>query len=472
MAIPDIRIDTWPKLLLPREEIKATLQYLAHKTGKPVSFRWFTENEGYSDQSVSVRVFVNDDLAATYNPSHVMINGQSCAVASTQRGMAAALVRADWKKIADDEDQLIGAVDHNRIILPLEITAADNEAARAILAYVVEKAVDLLDFDVADMVRKREEDFARHFGEAFRKSITTRLESRQEEFDTRKREAEQAYYTLVDFERERSVFEQELAFLTGLAEKSCAKTARKQVQALLQVQSSGQYTHIAFDGEGVLHATTAPVTIEHEGYEIPLGRYEVEIPSNGDVRIKALDEHPTADHPHPHIAHDHRPCLGNISGDVAKLIGKLRYAEVLQLLHSFLSSFNAENPYERLGHFDPSGQYQDEDDDPCESCDEKCTPYCVFSCEHNSDIYTCSDCCEYRSEYCFTECEHNADFERFHPCESCERKGTQECHLECLHNKEWQLQNPCDECDDEECRKDECPCFTKRQELEHAEARS
>ncbi len=470
MQIPDVIIETWPNMVLPQSEVKAVLQYLAHKAKKPVTFRWYAEDEGYSDQSVSVRVFVNDDLAATYNPSHVMINGQSYAVASVQRGMAAALVRTEWTKIADEEGQLIGCVDHNRIILPLEITVCDNDAARAILAYVVEKAVDLLDFDVADMVRKREEDFARHFGEAFRKSVKTRLESRQEEFDTRKREAEQAYYSVLEFERDRPVLEEELAFLTGLAEKSCARMARRQVQALLQVQSSGQYTHIAFDGEGVLRATTAPVTIEHEGYEIPLGRYEVEIPATGDIRIKALDDHPNADHPHPHVAHDNRPCLGNISGDVAKLIGKMRYAETLQLLHSFLSAYNPENPYEKIGHFDPLGRYEDEESDPCEDCDDKASPYCIFGCEHNNECYTCADCYDLRAEYCFEECEHNADHERFHPCEACARKGEERCYLECRYNKEWELQNPCDACEEEECTHEECPYFTRKKETEHAQA--
>ena len=38
-----------------------------------VTFRWYTEDEGYSDQSVSVRVFVNDGIVATYNPQRVVL---------------------------------------------------------------------------------------------------------------------------------------------------------------------------------------------------------------------------------------------------------------------------------------------------------------------------------------------------------------------------------------------------------------
>jgi hypothetical protein len=267
---------------------------------------------------------------------------------------------------------------------------------------------------------------------------------------------------------DRPVLQEELKHLTSLAEKPHPQQAKAQAKALLEVQASGLYSHISLNDGGVLKATTAPITIEHDEYEFPLGRYEIQIPANGDVRIKVLDEHPNAEHPHPHVAHDGRPCLGNISADLAKLVGKLRYAEALQLLHSFLSSYNPENPYEKIGHFDPSGEFQDEDEDPCENCDDRCTPFCIFSCDHNTDIYSCEDCCEHRSQYCYEECDHNVDFERFHPCDNCEAKGDEHCYLKCRYNQEWQLQNPCDGCEDK-CS-ESCPYHERKEALENAKA--
>jgi hypothetical protein len=469
MNLPEIMVESWQGLTLIKEDILPSLQYLAHKTKKPVTFRWYTEDEGYSDQSVSVRVFVKDGLAATYNPEHVVINGQTHPLSSEQRGMALALVQDEWQKITDDEDQLIGCVDHNRVILPIEVTATDNEAARAILANVLEKAMEFLDFNVSDILKEKEKEFAKHFAEAFHASVRTRLELRKDELTQKQREAEQAYYTVLDFEREKPVLDEEIALLSKLVARDRSPMARTQARALLQLQSAGQFLRIVLEDQGVLRATTSAITIEHDGYEFPLGRYEIQIPANGDVRIKALDEHPNAEHPHPHVARDNRPCLGNISGDLAKLIGKMRYAEALQLLHTFLSSYNSENPYEKIGHFDPEGQYQDEDDDPCEDCDDKCTPYCIFSCDHNTDIYTCQDCCDHRSQYCYEECEHNADHERFHPCDDCESKGGDHCYLKCRYNQEWQLQNPCDDCEEAECLKEECDYYEKKGELGHVQ---
>jgi len=473
MYLPEIIVEPWKGQALPKEDILPSLQYLAYKTQKPVTFRWYTENEGYSDQSISVRVFVKDGLAATYNPEHVAIGGETHALSSEQRGMAVALVQDEWKKLTDEEGQLIGCVDHNRVILPIEVTADDNDAARALLAFVIEQAVPLLDFDLGPILEEKEEEFAKHFTAAFNAGVRARLEVRKGEFSEKQREAEQAYYTVLDFEKEKPVLEAEISHLSKLAEHGTSSVARAQAKSLLHLQTAGTFSRVELNDNGVLLATSSPITIEHEGYEFPVGRYEIQIPANGDVRIKALDEHPDAEHPHPHVARDNRPCLGNISADLAKLIGKMRYAEALQLLHSFLSSYNPENPYEKIGHFDPSGQYQDEDDDPCENCDDKCTPYCIFSCDHNNEIYTCEDCCEHRSQYCYEECEHNEDFERFHPYDDCDRKETEHCYLKCRYNKEWDLHNPCSGCDEEEgCRHDECPYYQKRkEELEHAQAK-
>jgi len=171
MDIQSVTLEPWPTLELPKDEVKATLQFLAHKTKKPVSLRRYTKEEGYSNQTVSVQVFVNDSVAATYSLNHVTLNGETLSLSSDQRGMGAALVRSEWMKIADEEGQLIGCVDHNRIIVPIDITATDNDAARAILAYVVERAIPLLDFDLDHVLKEKEEEFTAHFTSAFQQSV-------------------------------------------------------------------------------------------------------------------------------------------------------------------------------------------------------------------------------------------------------------------------------------------------------------
>ena len=132
MDIQSVTLEPWPTFELPKEEVKATLQFLAHKTQKPVSFRCYKEDEGYTPQAVSVRIVVNDGLVATHSLKQVKLNGQTLPLSSDQGGMGPALVQGDWRKIADEEGQFIGAVDHNRIIVPIDITADDNDAARRV----------------------------------------------------------------------------------------------------------------------------------------------------------------------------------------------------------------------------------------------------------------------------------------------------------------------------------------------------
>ena len=54
--IPSITIYTWLSMDIPKSEIQNILTYLAYKTNKPVTFRWYSEDEGYCQNSVSVRI--------------------------------------------------------------------------------------------------------------------------------------------------------------------------------------------------------------------------------------------------------------------------------------------------------------------------------------------------------------------------------------------------------------------------------
>ena len=172
-----------------------------------------------------------------------------------------------------------------------------------------------------------------------------------------------------------------------------------------------------------------------------------------------------ADNPHPHVGTDGRPCLGNIAADIPKMLGSMRIAEALQVLYEFLGEYNPDSPYERISRFDPTGQYYDEEDEnPCENCDESCSPYCIFECGENQGQYECPDCCDYRTDYCYSECSHNQDFERFSPCDDCGDKDTEHCYLNCQYNTQWLLRCPCDSCEHQECGPG-CSYFKKLENL-------
>jgi len=463
--IPSITINPWPELAVPGTEIQNILTFLTYKTNKPVTFRQYTEDEGYSENSISVRIAVCDGFHKISKTDTVRLGEKAYVLSESQVTAALNIDVPREKQILDDDFLTLAYVDHNRIVIPIELTASDNEAARSILAHITERSVELLDFKMSDKLLEQRRKLAQGFCEAFAKGVRKRIAEKEEELRESERNADQAYYTILDFERKKPVIQKELKFLKKLQEIHRPRLFRNQAHALIELQASGQYSSIEARDDGSISATTNPITIEYDNWKFPLGRYEIDIDGKGNIIIEALDEHPNADYPHPHVASDGRPCLGNIAADIPKILGSMRIAEVLQVLYEFLCEYNPDNPYERIGHFDSTSQYYDEDDNPCENCDQSCTPYCIHECSENDSQYECGDCCEYRQDYCYQDCDYNQNFEQFSPCDDCSEEGTEHCYLNCQYNEQWELHKPCDEsCEFDECDS-ECPYFKKSEEL-------
>lgn len=463
-TIPSITIHTWPSMTIPKMEIQNILTFLAYKTNKPVNFRWYTEDEGYCENSISVRITVADGLCKTSKTDTVRLGEKLYKLSDSQLTVDIEANVPEEKRILDDDFLTLAYVDHNRIIIPIELTATDNEETRALLAYVVEHSIELLDFKMNDKLLEQRKKLSQHFCEAFAKYAQRSITEREEELSDSQHKADQAYYTILDFERRKPVIEKELKYLKKLEQIRKPRLFRKQAHALIELQASGQYIAITANDDGSISATTTPITIEYDGWQFPLGRYDINIDPKGDIKIEALDPPTDTDNPHPHVATDGRPCLGNIAADIPKMLGSMRIAEALQVLYEFLCEYNPDSPHERISRFDPTGQYYDEDDNPCENCDQSCSPYCIFECGENQGQYECYDCYEHRTDYCYQECSYNEDFSRFKPCDDCGEKGTVHCCLSCQYNTQWQLYCPCEDCELEECGS-ECLYVNKLQHL-------
>jgi len=434
-----VTVNPWPEMVMPEREIKETLTYLAYKVGKPVRVRACNGELIYSENCVVVCAFT-DDQEGKPKP------------------------KASNKQIVNDSGGLLAVVDHNCSMLVTDILGRDDEAARAALAHVAQAAIPLLDFDVAGLLKVQKSEMRMKVQTCLGAAVRQRLSDKTRELTGLEYEARDAYQKIVGAERRKPYLEHEIKMLERLSASKSSNLARQQAEALMRLQSDGVYEEFTLSPDGSLFANTGDITIHHDGYTFPLGRYRIEINPRGEVFIENLDEHPNATHPHPHVSTDHKPCLGNITADVPKLIGQMRFAEALQVLHLFLSSYNPGNPYEKIGAFDPTGTYVDEDENPCENCADNCSPYCIRECRNNDGYYDCPDCVDYRSDYCYNECTYNEDFELVSPCEDCQRPDG-ECYLECEYNDEWQLCNPCDDCESKNC--EECDYFPKKEVLNH-----
>jgi hypothetical protein len=90
--------------------------------------------------------------------------------------------------------------------------------------------------------------------------------------------------------------------------------------------------------DGRLSLTTAPILVEHGGRRYRLGRFQVDLHFNGDVRIRNLtDRIGVFDHPHIHLG---RPCLGGVREGIAKLLGEFQFVAAAEVLMDFLHTMN------------------------------------------------------------------------------------------------------------------------------------
>ena len=242
--IPAITLKEWPTMAIPKVELQNILTYLAYKTDKPVTFGRYVEDEGYSAESVSVRIAVNDNTHELDQKSPVHLGDKMYELSDQQMIVKLDIDTSDDATILDKDFMTIAYVDHNRIIIPIELTATDNEAGRNIFAYIVEKAVPLLDFKVDQKILDHRNELMASFCQAFATNVKQRMTERQNDLRNSQRAADQAYYTIVEHERKKPVFEKEIEFLKKLSQNPDPILFRKQAKALADLQASGDFTEI------------------------------------------------------------------------------------------------------------------------------------------------------------------------------------------------------------------------------------
>ena len=213
-----------------------------------------------------------------------------------------------------------------------------------------------------------------------------------------------------------------------------------------------------------LRASTIPVEIIWDGGRYEMGSYCIHIPlGTGRLTIHLEEGGSKVDgYPHPHISTDGTPCLGNIGGTLAQLLGEGEHAQAITLLLEFLRSYNEDNPYVRLEKWDP--EYEDEDDrwescydnsalSDCATCDDDDCPHredAQSRCYENTDTDDCIQCagCDLHRE-AIDNCRGN------HPPEECVT-----CNNDCIYADD---EETCFEAHDGEncpdCNNNECTHF-------------
>ena len=98
-------------------------------------------------------------------------------------------------------------------------------------------------------------------------------------------------------------------------------------------------------GAGCLKVDTNPLVVDHGGKKFRMGEFRFEIYLNGYVHLINLSNpcrYPFYDHPH---IRDGKPCLGNHTEALSKLIAEGQFSTVVAILLSYLQSYNPEDAY-------------------------------------------------------------------------------------------------------------------------------
>jgi len=152
----------------------------------------------------------------------------------------------------------------------------------------------------------------------------------------------------------------------------------------------GTYAGFSYKDESVI-GTTHPIEIEHDGYTYHFDAYEVEVNlRQGKVFISGGTN--VNGYVHPHVTDDSgNICFGNIGHLVSRLAGELDLFGLFQLVHQFLTTYNENDPYQKIEKWDPNYEEPDEDDEP----------YCSWCDSYGHSVEECESCwwCEHCQQY-------------------------------------------------------------------------
>jgi hypothetical protein len=150
------------------------------------------------------------------------------------------------------------------------------------------------------------------------------------------------------------------------------------------------YTSFVFEDESVT-GVTHPIDIEHDGFTYHFDPYEVEVNLRlGKVFISGGTN--VNGYIHPHVTDEKsNVCWGNIGHLISRLAGELDMFGLFQLVSTFLSSYNASDPYQKIERWDPD----------YEEVEEEESPYCSYCDDYGHTISECDSCwwCEHCDEY-------------------------------------------------------------------------
>ena len=257
--------------------------------------------------------------------------------------------------------------------------------------------------DFADqLIRKVIEDTVPSMAKALRKDLRTKfMNNLKQTSDKRKDEIRSSIrdneYHLQDLNEQinstarKMMLDKRLLKLFDKPERNLKKFAVRLFADLMKLVP-GIYQSFTIEGSKIT-GVTSEISIDHEGESYNFQPYEVTFDLTSSTVMIAGDKNENNGYIHPHVTYGGGGgtgsiCWGNIGGLVARLGGELDVYGLFQLIHQYLSTYNENDPYQKIERWNPN---YDEDEDN--------SPYCSFCDESGHEISDCEwcwwcECCE------------------------------------------------------------------------------
>jgi hypothetical protein len=151
------------------------------------------------------------------------------------------------------------------------------------------------------------------------------------------------------------------------------------------------YQSFRFEDESVI-GVTHEIVISHDGYDYRFDPFEVAVNlQQGKVAISGGTN--INGYIAPHVTDEPTNiCWGSCGHLVSRLAGELDLFGLYQLVHTFLTSYNASDPFQKIERWNPDWEEDSEEDSE---------DYCSFCDSYGHVISECDEChwCEFCGEY-------------------------------------------------------------------------
>jgi hypothetical protein len=260
------------------------------------------------------------------------------------------------------------------------------------------------------LIERAEEKRKHNFKVALSKAIDDKLTEYKSDIAKNETDADDKEQDLLEIRRKIAADKCAAQALDGTVGQWKQK-AEQEYEHLMKLVPN-LYNSICVE-DGVLIARTHFIDIRHNNFLYEIGEFEVRIVLATGELVISNQTNKVHGYDHPHIDSG-AACLGNIGRGIIRMLAEFELFGALQVIHTFLNSYNSESPYKKIEYWDPD--FEGDEDDRYENCHEDNTGYACVECgDHNCPFY----------DQAFEVCFENSSLQDCIECEYQCRLGRQ-----------------------------------------------